>query len=295
MAIAIRSSNGTIEYFTSTSNTSQTVDLSDAAVGDVRVIILNASPDGTGTVPSDYTITGWTSLFTSTATGAASNSRISGFYRVVQSGDTLTSATLGITFDNTSTVGSICVTLEGVDTTNVLDAASPTPNTGTGNAISPTMTTVTDNAWVGRVAANDAAPGFTDTSIPSGTTLIGTMANNPPANGMNLGFAYELQVTAGAVGTATWSDGGSEEYVGATFAIRPVTVTREQDSFRFEDDDGTESGSTFLDAQNTDITIGQETNFRVRVGAQMAGDAPTEAGTLQYKETSDAATEWKDA
>ena len=71
-------------------------------------------------------------------------------------------------------------------------------------------------------------------------------------------------------------------------------ASREQDSFRFEDDDGSESGSTFLAAQNTDITRSTESPFRVRVGMQATGDPPAESATLQYKETSDAATEWRD-
>lgn len=92
-------------------------------------------------------------------------------------------------------------------------------------------------------------------------------------------------------GATIWNcDYGIDELV----FIGVAAVSREQDSFRFENDDGSESGSTFKEAQNTDITIDKETNFRPRVGGQMTGDAPTEAATLQYKETSDAATEWKD-
>lgn len=72
------------------------------------------------------------------------------------------------------------------------------------------------------------------------------------------------------------------------------SVTREQDSYRFEDDDGSESGSTFRETQNTATTIGKEINFRVRVGMQAVGDAPAEAATFQIKESSDAASEWRD-
>lgn len=224
MPITIRASNGIIEYFTATSNTNQTVNLSDAAVGDVRVLVCNYSPDGTGTVPSHPSITGWTNIGVSQPTGAASDSRLSIYYRVVQSGDTLTSATLAISLSNTATVGSVCYTLEGVDTSGVLDATVPSFITGTGNRQCPSITTVTDDALVCHACVQDATSGaIVDANIPSGDTLLGTMNNNPPSNGMNLGASYNIQATAGASGVATWQQSSSEEWVGATFAIKPVT------------------------------------------------------------------------
>lgn len=68
----------------------------------------------------------------------------------------------------------------------------------------------------------------------------------------------------------------------------------EQDDFRFEDDDGSESGSTFLEAQNVDLTRAKETPFRLRQGVQHTGDPAAQSVTLQYKENGDAATEWRD-
>lgn len=71
------------------------------------------------------------------------------------------------------------------------------------------------------------------------------------------------------------------------------TATREQDKFRYYDDDGTESSSIALEAQDTDLTRAKETPFHLRVGSQMVGDPPTESVELQYKENGDAATEWR--
>lgn len=90
-------------------------------------------------------------------------------------------------------------------------------------------------------------------------------------------------------GTAWHADYGVDtiQIVGTTLA------SREQDSFRFYDD-GTESGATALEAQNTDLSIGTEEVFQVRVGGQMTGDPAAESATLQVKETSDAATEWRE-
>lgn len=93
-------------------------------------------------------------------------------------------------------------------------------------------------------------------------------------------------------GTTWHADIGIDtiEIVGTPLAA----VEREQDSFRFEDDDGSESGSTFLAAQNVDISRGKLDPFRVRIGSQLIDDPAAEALTLQVKETSDPASEWRD-
>lgn len=225
MAIELRVSNGIVEFFSATSTTTPSgVNISDAAIGDVRVIVINSSPDGTGTVPTAFTITGWTAIFTSTVTGAASDSRLSGFYREVQSGDTLTGDSLSWTYSNTATTGSVSFTLEGVDLTNILDQTSPTPSTGSHPIVSPSITTQTDDAWVISAGIQDGTTGaIDDTDVPTGMTVLGTMNNNPPSNGMNLGAAYVEQASLGASGTKTWqTNTGSEERVGASFAFRPA-------------------------------------------------------------------------
>ena len=76
------------------------------------------------------------------------------------------------------------------------------------------------------------------------------------------------------------------------YAIQ-LEVFHEQDSFRYYND-GTESGATAIDTQNTDINIGKESTFGVRVGGQLIGDPPTESATLQYKDTGDADGEYRD-
>lgn len=99
-----------------------------------------------------------------------------------------------------------------------------------------------------------------------------------------------ILITAAAAGTTWHNDIGidSIEIVGTDLA------EAEQDSFRFEDDDGSESGSTFLEAQNVDLTRGKEDPFRLRQGVQHTGDPAAQSVTLQYKENGDAAAEWRD-
>lgn len=62
------------------------------------------------------------------------------------------------------------------------------------------------------------------------------------------------------------------------------TLSRELKAYRFYED-GTESGSTALDSQDTNITIAPETTFQVRTGMQASGDPPTETAELQYRPT----------
>lgn len=210
----------TVETFSGTEGTGHTINLpTDAGANEIRVCVIAGSPDGTGTVGSLTLPSGWSWIGTQTETGAFSTGMLSIIYRIWQSGD---GNTLGLTYNNPVEVASICTTYEGVDTGTPLDQTVPAYTTGTGNCVSPSITTVTDDAWVHSACLNDGAPaGFGDTSIPSGMTLRGTMVNNPPSNGQNVGHADVEQASLGASGTKTWSNGASEEYVASTFALRP--------------------------------------------------------------------------
>jgi len=278
-----------VETFNATSALSHSVNLSAASVGDVRVIQINGSPDGTGTVGNISLPAGWTQAVAQTTTGAASNSMHAVFYRQVQDGDP---SSITVTHTQTQTIGAICATYAGVHSA-VLDVTPPAMTTGAGNAVSPSITTVTNGCRILRFAINDGAPGFTDAAIPAGTTLRGTMANNPPSNGMNMGFADAEQATAGATGTATWSGGASEEYVAATIALRPITVTYEQEGYRFRNDDGSESGATWKAAQDVAAETPKNTNIRIRVLSNATGDGAAATATLQFKRSDEAASEWR--
>ena len=227
MAITIRASQGIVGYIDATSGvSSHTINLSDAAVGDVRIISVIAGGEGNGSIlPTTYSITGWTPIHTPSQTTSPSGQHISSFYRVVQSGDTLTSATLGITWSSTTCgIFSIAYTLEGVDTTNVLDTTAVLATPATGTPPAPAITTVTDGAFIGYHLVHDSNNGgLTDTTIPSGSTVIYTHLPRPPENGAGQGCAYLMKATAGLQAASTWA-GVSEDYASITFAIRPATA-----------------------------------------------------------------------
>lgn len=247
MAITRRTSNGVIETFSGTAGTGHTINLSDAAIGDVRTCEISGNPDGTGAVGSLTLPTGWNWVGTQTETGAASTGMLSVIYRVVQSGDTLTSATLSLTYNNSVMVQSTAETWEGVDTTTPLDQTVPAYATGSSPPVSPSITTQTDGALLICAAQVDGAPTWGDGDIPSGFTLNGTASNNPPSNGQNHGSAYLIQATAGASGTKSWTNGGTEEYVAMTYALRPTTagIDTVTDPFDFDTSSVTITGQAF--------------------------------------------------
>lgn len=210
-----------VETFSGIAGLAHTIDLPIASTNDLRLCVIAGNPDGIGTAGSLTIPSGWVEIGSQTETGAQSTGMLTIIYRIVQGGD---GSTVALTYDNNVMVSSICVTYEGVDITTPIDQTTPAFSTGIGNCVSPSINTQTDDAWVGTACLNDGAPfGFSDTSIPSGTTLRGTEVHNPPSNGQNVGFADEIFATASSTGTFTWSNGASEEYVAATFALRPAS------------------------------------------------------------------------
>lgn len=268
-----------VETFSGTAGTGHTIDLSTANIGDLWVIAIAGNPDGTGTRGTVSLPTGWTWIGTPQETGAASTGDLAHIGRVKESGD---SATLALTYDNSVMVASVCVTITGQDST-WLDQTVPAYTTGTAPAVSPTITTTEDNNAVLCGVNYDGAPGFGDTNQPSGMTMLGTIVNNPPSNGQNLGFAYVIQASAGASGTKTWGDGASEEYVASTFAIRVLTAgitSVSPDPFDMDESSVTISGTAFGASQGS--------------GTVYISDANTLAGSANEVEIANGINTWSD-
>lgn len=70
-----------------------------------------------------------------------------------------------------------------------------------------------------------------------------------------------------------------------------VTLSYEQEGFRFRNDDGDEDGATWLAAQDTTITQPILTNTRIRVLVNATGDHASQAVKLQYRKVGD--TTWR--
>jgi hypothetical protein len=66
-----------------------------------------------------------------------------------------------------------------------------------------------------------------------------------------------------------------------------------QEGFRWRNDDGTEIGASWRQNQDVDDSIGKNTNIRLRLVIDARGDPDAAQFQLEYKESSDPASEWR--
>lgn len=116
-----------------------------------------------------------------------------------------------------------CYVLRGVDTTTFADAAATTAGLTTStNPDAPSITTVTNSAWVIAVAGSkvyDTTPG-TVSGYSNQYTTVGSDAVNITV----AGATFE-KTTAGAEDPAAWSSWASGNWYAITIAVRPATTT----------------------------------------------------------------------
>jgi hypothetical protein len=146
----------------------------------------------------------------------------------------------------------------------------------------------------GEVAIADASatptqPTFTAkdenlTSTVVANSQFHNVFNNDTTDITDLGsIQVTTRVASGAAGmTITRTDTTRALEFGWNAIEWAPNITRDVKAFRFYED-GTESGSTAIDAQNTNISESQETTFQIRVGMQAGGDPPTETAQLRYR------------
>ncbi len=116
-----------------------------------------------------------------------------------------------------------------------------------------------------------------DFTIKSGSDLIDTGDTDAMNNPLD---ALGRTRDTGTDGDIGWLEG-------------PLLL-RDQKAFRYFNDDGTEATATAKATQNIDVSTARTTPFHLRVGMEADGNPDSESATLQYKEASDAATEWRD-
>ncbi len=73
----------------------------------------------------------------------------------------------------------------------------------------------------------------------------------------------------------------------------PSVAASEQEGFRFRNDNGSETTATWRQSQDVDDTVGKTQTIRLRILVNATGDLPSAAYRLEYKETADAAAEWR--
>lgn len=114
-----------------------------------------------------------------------------------------------------------CYILRGVDTSTALDAAATTAGeTSSTNPNAPSITTVTNGAWVFALAGskvNDATPG----TISGYSNQI--FANNTDTFSFTTAGATLEKTTAGAEDPAAWPSWATGLWYAITVALRPAT------------------------------------------------------------------------
>jgi hypothetical protein len=287
--MAITIPNSSVETFSATEQATHTINLPTYSAGDVIEIVINHSPDGTATIGDISSApTGFTELGTRTPTGAASNSLLSRWYRVMNGTE---GSTVSVTTDTSMTMGAIARVMRGVDTSNPVDVTVPSFNTGTGPPVCPSITPATVGALISHAAIQDGTTGaIVDADIPSGDTLDGTMNNNPPSNGMNLGLSYFIASDTNPTGTATYQNSTTEEHVGSTVAFRPSAASYEETHHRIYED-GDPDSSTPLANEDADADI-TDAIFQARMQTEATGNPPNQGRRIQVDWSGD--NDWRD-
>lgn len=214
-------------------------------------------------------------------------------------------------------------TLQDVDQANINSANQSNTSDANVSTLSPTSTmNVAVDELV--IAVNIGGQPFTNPSSSVGglseqTEYVGE------ANDMSLAVYERTALTADASYTFTMDLGGSTRMIvlaiafgfdaggenhvaelpSATLTLAPFvpqavttefTLAYDQDGFQFIEDDGNEINASDAAAEDTNITRAVGINTRLRIQTDMTGGSnpPNATRTIQYKEVSDPADEWRD-
>lgn len=84
-----------------------------------------------------------------------------------------------------------------------------------------------------------------------------------------------------------------ETYTIMALSIAGTAALLEQYSYRFRNDDGSETTATWKAAENTSVTLAPSTTARLRIGVNATGDPASKQFKLQYRKVG--AASWRDA
>jgi len=114
----------------------------------------------------------------------------------------------------------VCFVLRGVDTTTAEDATATTATATSTNPDAPSITTVTNNAWViafAGMAALDSA-----VTVPSGYSNHATLGTNGIIGDTTVAGCTFEKTTAGAENPPSWTDWLSGTWKTYSIALRPA-------------------------------------------------------------------------
>lgn len=194
---------------------------------------------------------------------------------ITGSGTNLSGTTMAVNTTGQDTGG----TPEGSSFTN----SSTVNGTSTGNlaitgAVSGDVTLV--------VIADGSATAITPGSTGgAGMAELFDLASNGEETEAFKVFDAVTQVSGGSFTSAGWAI--------AAIVLKGVALAREQEGYRFRNDDGSESTATWKAAQDTDVTgLAKATPLRLRVLTNVTSDPPSEALKLQWRKVGE--PHWND-
>lgn len=173
---------------------------------------------------------------------------------------------------NQSSVGVTAMTLNGVQ--QVLPS-NTNKSTGSGTALSTSITTTYTNSW--------GVDFWSKASAFGSVTVDGSQTER--SNNSTKGSSTESKATVGSL-SMDWTATSSSAY--SHVVIEAVSIddvySLEQEGFRFRDDDGNETGASWLAVQDTNITRAKQTTTRLRVLVNATNDPGGIQYQLEYRE-----------
>ena len=192
--------------------TTQSIPYPATVVANNILIACLSTNGGTATSPASP----WVEIFRET--GTVSNPRGGVWLKLATGSET---GTLDITTTTSVTASGKMLCYSGVDTTTPQDAtATSVENVATSATIVlPSITTVTDGAWIIYFGANNSS---TTTNTGPGTEQMDFAPDNGGTAGKS-GAGYDETIAlAGATGTRTITISGARANWGAMLALRPA-------------------------------------------------------------------------
>lgn len=204
------------------------------------------------------------------------------------------------------------LTLFKTDTANIKEVSATGNSTATNTASDALINTMTQTPGAGDYLALFTAS-FAYGSIGSNITTFHSIYVNSIQTGHterqpvmdssvdNADEPYgmtngKVSPTAGQVVDIRWRASASNTRTvrERTFVLlKEITSTVEQEGYRFRNDDGSESAASWRQSQDVVDTIGKNVNIRLRTLLNATDDPPTQQYQLEYKETGDAAAEYR--
>lgn len=128
----------------------------------------------------------------------------------------------------------IIAAFRGVDTTTPVEASTVGTEGESNSPNPPSVTTLTDGAWVVALESNDDNDNTSGSPYPTGYTGI-QYGDQTDGGGPGGGMAYKEIATAGAENPGTFSIANTEEWITDSLALKPastgVTLTADAGAF----------------------------------------------------------------